>query len=94
MIRPLSSSHAIPSKLPPSNCPHVSHSTDHPGPSTGVPFSPNVTRINQWGGYNLTYPRLAFIDGAEDPWIGATPHAPSAPRRKDTTRRPFKLIPG
>nr|AGJ83950.1 serine carboxypeptidase [Glaciozyma antarctica] len=61
-----------------------------------VPAQPNVTEINQWGSLELSYPRLAFIDGSEDPWLYATPHSPNAknPKRKDTLKRPFKLIPG
>lgn len=36
---------------------------------------PNVTAINKWGGFNISYPRLAIVDGEQDPWRGATPHA-------------------
>lgn len=32
----------------------------------GVPARPNVTAINQYGAFNFSYPRLAFIDGSED----------------------------
>lgn len=32
----------------------------------GVPETPNITAINQWGSFELEYPRLAFIDGSED----------------------------
>lgn len=44
----------------------------------------------------MTYPRLAFIDGSEDPWLYATPHSPHAKqhKRKSTTKHPFELIPG
>ncbi|KAK4050336.1 hypothetical protein OIO90_005129 [Microbotryomycetes sp. JL221] len=59
-----------------------------------IPARPNVTMINQFGGYNLKYDRLAFIDGDEDPWLYATPHSPHAKRRRDTTNKPFKLIKG
>ncbi|GAA5864820.1 hypothetical protein JCM3774_004240 [Rhodotorula dairenensis] len=62
-----------------------------------VPANPNVTAVNQYGSYNLSYSRLAFIDGSEDPWLYATPHSPLAPhhgRRPDTLDEPFKLIPG
>lgn len=34
--------------------------------NAGVPDRPNVTLINQYGGYELSYPRLAYIDGSED----------------------------
>lgn len=52
-----------------------------------------VERINQWGGFNFSYPRLAFIDGEHDPWRQATPHAVGAPERESTTDEPFWLIP-
>ncbi|GAA6019817.1 hypothetical protein JCM11491_000282 [Sporobolomyces phaffii] len=64
-----------------------------PGELNAVPATPNVTKINQYGSFDLSHPRLAFIDGSADPWIGATPHSPQARKRKDTLRRPFKLIP-
>ncbi|BGP56935.1 hypothetical protein JCM8202v2_004571 [Rhodotorula sphaerocarpa] len=62
-----------------------------------VPSEPNITAVNQYGNYGLSYPRLAFVDGSEDPWLYATPHSPLAPHhghRPDTLREPFKLIPG
>ncbi|GAA5934245.1 uncharacterized protein JCM15063_004515 [Sporobolomyces koalae] len=64
-----------------------------PGKLNAVPVTPNVTRINQYGSFDLSYPRLAFIDGSADPWIYATPHSPEAKSRKDTIRKPFKIIP-
>ncbi|GAA5821942.1 hypothetical protein JCM10212_005156 [Sporobolomyces blumeae] len=65
-----------------------------PGEINAVPALPNVTKINQYGSYELSHPRLAFIDGSADPWIGATPHSPHAKARRDTRSQPFKLIPG
>ncbi|GAA5950101.1 hypothetical protein JCM21900_004598 [Sporobolomyces salmonicolor] len=67
-----------------------------PGELNQVPAEPNVTAINQWGSFDLSHHRLAFIDGSEDPWLYATPHSPRAPNphRKDTRKKPFKLIPG
>ncbi|BGP09905.1 hypothetical protein JCM10049v2_005781 [Rhodotorula toruloides] len=68
-----------------------------PGELNSVPNRPNVTAINQYGGFNFSYPRLAFIDGSEDPWIYATPHSPLAPHhghRRSTTSEPFLLIKG
>jgi hypothetical protein len=53
-----------------------------------------VTRVNQWGDFDLSYDRLAFIDGDSDPWVFATPHNPLLKPRADTIERPFKLIPG
>lgn len=54
---------------------------------------PNITEINQWGSFNISASRLAFIDGSHDPWIFATAHSPSAPLRQSTSERPYYLIP-
>lgn len=51
-----------------------------------------VDRINKWGGFNISYPRLAIIDGEHDPWRQATPHAIGLPERVSTTSEPFILI--
>lgn len=55
---------------------------------------PNTTLINQYGGYNISYSRLAFIDGEWDPWLPATPHAfeYGAKERVSTSSEPFILI--
>ncbi|KAM0813435.1 putative Extracellular serine carboxypeptidase [Seiridium cardinale] len=53
----------------------------------------DVEVINKYGGFNLSYPRLAFIDGEWDPWRAATPHAIHLPERPDTISEPFRLIP-
>ncbi|PQE10786.1 hypothetical protein CJF30_00008948 [Rutstroemia sp. NJR-2017a BBW] len=59
---------------------------------------PDVQRINKYGGFNLTYPRLAYVDGEQDPWRPATPHASpfntTAHNRTSTTEQPFILIEG
>ncbi|KUJ19308.1 uncharacterized protein LY89DRAFT_488275 [Mollisia scopiformis] len=58
---------------------------------------PNVTAINKYGGFNISYPRLAIIDGEHDPWRPATPHASpfntTAVNRTSTASEPFILIP-
>lgn len=41
-----------------------------------VPSKPNVTAINQYGGFKLSAARLVYIDGSDDPWLYATPHSP------------------
>ncbi|GAB1728866.1 hypothetical protein NU195Hw_Modified_115t1 [Hortaea werneckii] len=41
----------------------------------GIYGPPNTTNVNKYGGYDISYPRLAFIDGEWDPWRPATPHA-------------------
>jgi len=55
---------------------------------------PNTQIINKYGGYDIAYDRLAFIDGEVDPWRRATPHAPEAKPRTSTMERPFILISG
>lgn len=59
---------------------------------------PNVTAINKYGGFNISYPRLAIVDGEWDPWRPATPHASpfnsSAVNRTSTINEPFLLIDG
>ncbi|MDI1487722.1 MAG: hypothetical protein OHK93_006994 [Ramalina farinacea] len=52
--------------------------------------------INKYGGYDISYDRLAIIDGEQDPWRGVTPHSPQAPNpnRVSTTQEPFALIAG
>lgn len=52
----------------------------------------NVTAINKYGGFGLSYPRLAIVDGEWDPWRAATPHALGQPNRPNTISRPFILI--
>jgi hypothetical protein len=56
----------------------------------------NVTAINKYGGFGISYPRLAIIDGEWDPWRPATPHASpfnsTAKNRTSTVDQPFILI--
>lgn len=54
----------------------------------------DVQAVNKHGGFDISYPRLAIIDGEVDPWRPATPHAPAAKQRKSTTSEPFHLIKG
>lgn len=42
----------------------------------------------QYGGYDISYPRLAFIDGEWDPWRPATPHAFGKERLSTTSASP------
>jgi hypothetical protein len=58
---------------------------------------PDTDAINKYGGFDISYPRLAFIDGEVDPWRPATPHASPfnpAKNRTSTTSEPFILIEG
>ncbi len=59
----------------------------------GISGPPNVESINRLGGTNFSYPRLAILDGKQDPWRGATPHRIGVNGdRKSTTEQPFILI--
>jgi hypothetical protein len=55
---------------------------------------PDVNAINKYGGFSISYPRLAIIDGEVDPWRAATPHAIGQPERPNTASEPFILIKG
>ncbi|KAG9236991.1 putative serine protease K12H4.7 [Amylocarpus encephaloides] len=58
----------------------------------------NVTAINQYGGFNISYPRFAIVDGEQDPWRPACPSASpfnsTAVNRTSTVSEPFMLIEG
>ncbi|KAK6354563.1 hypothetical protein TWF696_003705 [Orbilia brochopaga] len=60
----------------------------------GMPadFKVDVSKVLQYGGYNLTAPRLMYIDGTHDPWLYATPHSPHSPQ-KDRADKLSVLIP-
>lgn len=61
--------------------------------SFGITTPPNVDSINKLGGTNFSYPRVAIIDGKQDPWRAATPHKEGANAgRQSTTEQPFLLI--
>ena len=57
---------------------------------------PELDRVNKYGGYNISYSRLSFIDGEADVWRPATPHAfgYGAHDRVSTASEPFILIAG
>ncbi|KAI0517540.1 peptidase S28 [Xylaria bambusicola] len=48
--------------------------------------------INKYGGFDLSYPRLAWVDGEWDPWRAAGVHAIGLPERESTTSEPYILI--
>jgi hypothetical protein len=62
----------------------------------GIYTPPNIKAINKYGGFNISYPRLAIVDGEWDPWRPSTPHASpfnsTAVNRTSTTSEPFILI--
>ncbi|KAJ9138467.1 Peptidase S28 [Pleurostoma richardsiae] len=53
-----------------------------------------IGRINKWGGFGISYPRLAIVDGERDPWRQACPHAIGQPDRPSTASEPYILIAG
>jgi hypothetical protein len=75
-------SRAIDLNFTSSHCPYVFNITT----------PPDVNRINKWGAFNFSYPRLAFVDGERDPWRAATPHRIGLEDRKSTTSEPFILV--
>ncbi|KAF2437988.1 hypothetical protein P171DRAFT_372915 [Karstenula rhodostoma CBS 690.94] len=62
------------------------------GPSFDITTPPNVTQVNQYGGFNISYPRLAFINGLTDVWREATPAADTARPRPSTVSEPWIVI--
>ncbi|CAK7205832.1 hypothetical protein SEUCBS139899_008611 [Sporothrix eucalyptigena] len=60
----------------------------------GVTELPDLESVNKFGGFGISYPRLAIIDGQADPWRAATPHAlHHNQHRPNTADEPFLLIP-
>ncbi|KAL4864936.1 hypothetical protein BDV12DRAFT_211337 [Aspergillus spectabilis] len=53
---------------------------------------PDVDRINKHGSFSFSYPRVAIIGGAADPWRDATPHAEGLNGRKSSDSEPFILV--
>ncbi|KAI6779948.1 serine protease-like protein [Emericellopsis cladophorae] len=52
----------------------------------------DTDRINKFGGFDASYPRLAWLDGEWDPWRAAGVHALSQDRRESTPSEPLILI--
>lgn len=44
-------------------------------------FEIDTSKVLQYGGFNLTAPRLMYIDGTHDPWLYATAHSPYSPQK-------------
>ncbi|KAF3941025.1 hypothetical protein ABW19_dt0201677 [Dactylella cylindrospora] len=44
-------------------------------------FEIDVSKVLKYGGFNLTAPRLMYIDGTHDPWLYATAHSPHSPQK-------------
>lgn len=88
------------SGVPKSQLPLISRLLDLPYESLickdafGITTPPDVNAINKYGGYNITYDRLAIIGGEADPWRPVTPLAKDAKKRTSTTQEPVILIAG
>ncbi|KAK5117660.1 hypothetical protein LTR62_005083 [Meristemomyces frigidus] len=88
------------SGVPQNQLPLISRTLDLPYESLICKYAFNITAppdteaVNKYGGYNISYPRLAIIDGEWDPWRPATPHAfgYGARDRVSTASEPFILI--
>jgi hypothetical protein len=59
-----------------------------------VTTPPDIESINKYGAFNISYPRLAFVDGQADPWRWAGVHSPEAEKRRDWILEPFVQIKG
>lgn len=57
-----------------------------------IDTSANVSNINKYGGHDIAYERLAFLDGEWDPWRAAGVQALSQPKRDSTVSQPVILI--
>lgn len=53
---------------------------------------PDVDSINNHGGLHFSFPRVAFVDGAQDPWRAAGTHRIGLDKRESTTSEPFILV--
>lgn len=58
----------------------------------GITTPPNITAINKYGGFDISYPRLAIINGLADVWREATPAADGARPRESTISEPWIVI--
>ncbi|KAH7305959.1 serine carboxypeptidase S28-domain-containing protein [Stachybotrys elegans] len=52
----------------------------------------NVSNINKYGGFDIAYDRLMFLDGEWDPWRAAGVQAVTQEPRESTPRQPVVLI--
>lgn len=53
----------------------------------------DVANINKYGGFDISYPRLAFVDGEWDPWRAAGVNAIGQTVRNSTVDEPVFLMP-
>lgn len=61
------------------------------GAQFNITTPPDLEKVNKYGGFNISYPRLAHIGGNADVWRPATPlWYPES--REDTVEEPWHLI--
>ncbi|KAG0652531.1 putative extracellular serine carboxypeptidase [Hyphodiscus hymeniophilus] len=64
------------------------------GKYNAIPSTPDLERVNVYGGYSVEADRLAHIDGGVDVWLDVCFHSHFAPARVSTDLRPEYLIAG
>ncbi|KAK5107937.1 hypothetical protein LTR62_000542 [Meristemomyces frigidus] len=64
-----------------------------PGTHNAIPATPDLEKYNIYGGYNVSAPRLAHIDGAQDVWLDICYHSNDAPPRYSTNPEDAYLHP-
>lgn len=69
------------------------------GTYNSIPSTPDLEAYNQYGGFNISADRLAFIDGNIDVWKDVCYHSDLAPARysssfEDESLHPHLLIAG
>jgi hypothetical protein len=64
-----------------------------PGEYNSIPSTPDLNRWNKYGGYNVSAPRLAHIDGDQDVWLDICYHSNDAPPRLTPTPEDAELHP-
>ncbi|KAI1661656.1 peptidase S28 [Daldinia decipiens] len=65
-----------------------------PGKYNSIPSTPDVDAYNDFGAFNFTADRLAFIDGDQDVWNDLCYHSNFAPARTSSDLHPELLITG
>lgn len=65
-----------------------------PGKHNSIPATPDLSAFNKYGGFNISAPRLAFIDGNIDVWLDLCYHSNFAPARESSDLHPEYLIAG
>jgi hypothetical protein len=70
----------------------VEYERSYCGSLFNISTLPNTTAINKYGGFNISYPRLAIVNGLADVWRDATPASDASSPRESTLSEPWLLI--